>query len=94
MQFEWDEAKDLTNQHKHGINFELASLVFFDPLRIERYGGRENYGEDRWITIGLIEPALLYVVYTLRGDDDEIIRLISARKANAQERRSYYQAQT
>lgn len=94
MQFEWDEAKDLTNQHKHGINFELASLVFFDPLRIERYDGRENYGEDRWITIGLVEPALLYVVYTLRGDDDEIIRLISARKANAQERRSYYQAQT
>lgn len=93
MQFEWDETKDLSNQHKHGINFELASLVFFDPLRIERYDGRENYGEDRWITIGLVEPALLYVVYTLRGDDDEVIRLISARKANAQERSTYYQAQ-
>lgn len=92
MQFEWDEAKDLSNQHKHGINFELASLVFFDPLRIERYDGREGYGEDRWITIGLIEPALLYVVYTLRGEDDQIIRLISARKANAQERNTYYQA--
>lgn len=93
MQFEWDEAKDLSNQHKHGINFELASLVFFDPLRIERHDGRENYEEDRWITIGLVEPALLYVVYTLRGDDDEIVRLISARKANAQERSRYYQAQ-
>jgi hypothetical protein len=37
MQFEWDDAKDASNQRKHGINFDLASLVFFDPLRIERY---------------------------------------------------------
>lgn len=92
MQFEWDDAKDASNQHKHGINFELASLVFFDPLRIERYDGREHYGEDRWITIGLVDPTLLYVVYTLRGQDDETIRLISARKANESEKRAYYQA--
>ncbi|OQX11653.1 MAG: hypothetical protein BWK73_16980 [Thiothrix lacustris] len=92
MQFEWDDAKDTSNQHKHGINFDLASLVFFDPSRIERYDGREHYGEDRWITIGLVNPALLYVVYTLRVQDDETIRLISARKANESERRAYYQA--
>ncbi|WP_422330412.1 BrnT family toxin [Thiothrix eikelboomii] len=92
MQFEWHEAKDTSNQRKHGISFELASLVFFDPLRIEYYDGRETYGEDRWITIGLVHPAMLYVVYTLRGENDENIRLISARKANENERRSYYQA--
>ncbi len=92
MQFEWDDAKDASNQRKHGINFDLASLVFFDPLRIERYDGREQYNEDRWITIGLVNPALLYVVYTLRGQDDEIIRLISARKANESETRAYHQA--
>ncbi len=94
MQFEWNYTKDLSNQRKHGISFELASLVFFDPQRIERYDGRENYGEDRWITIGLVNPVLLYVVYTLRGEDDEIIRVISARKANENERRAYYQTNT
>lgn len=94
MQFEWDDAKDLSNQRKHGISFDLASLVFFDAQRIERYDGRENYGEDRWITIGLVNPALLYVVYTLRGEADETIRVISARKANESERRAYYQANT
>lgn len=92
MQFEWDDAKDASNQRKHGIPFELASLVFFDPLRIERYDDRQAYGEDRWITIGLVQPAMLYVVYTLRGHDDETIRLISARKANESERQAYYQA--
>ena len=94
MQFEWDDAKDLSNQRKHGISFDLASLVFFDSQRIERYDGRENYGEDRWVTIGLVNPALLYVVYTLRGENDETIRVISARKANESERRAYYQANT
>lgn len=66
--------------------------MFFDPLRIERYDDRQAYGEDRWITIGLVQPAMLYVVYTLRGHDDETIRLISARKANESERQAYYQA--
>jgi uncharacterized protein len=94
MQFEWDDAKDAINQRKHGISLELASLVFFDPLRIERYDERNDYGEYRWITIGLVHPAILYVVYTLRGADDEIIRLISARKANESEQRAYHQANT
>ena len=47
------------------------------------------YGEDRWKTVGLVEPVLLTVVYTIRGNDGEIIRLISARKADAYERAQY-----
>lgn len=78
--------------YEAALSFELASLVFFDPLRIERYDDRESYGEERWITIGRVAPALLYVVYTLRGENDEIIRLISARTANENERRTYHQA--
>lgn len=92
MQFEWDDNKDASNQKKHDVSFDLASRVFFDPMRIERYDERESYGEDRWITVGLVQPAMLYVVYTLRGEDGEVIRLISARKANDSERRAYYQA--
>ena len=50
---------------------------------------RDAHGEDRWKTVGLVEPALLAVVYTVRGEDGETIRLISARKADAHEREQY-----
>ena len=50
---------------------------------------REDYGEDRWITLGGVESALLVVVYTLRDEGGEVIRLISERRANAQERQAY-----
>ena len=69
--------------------FEDAALVFLDSNRIENLDGHEAYGEDRWKTLGLVEPALLAVVYTLRGSNGEIIRIISARKADSHERKSY-----
>jgi len=90
MELEWDAAKAQWNLQKHGIAFEDAERVFYDAGRIERYDGREDYGEDRWITIGQAYEAILYVVYTVR--DEEAIRLISARNANAYERQHYYQA--
>ena len=71
------------------MSFELAFRVFLDPNRIERCDDREDYGEDRWITIGAVDPVLLVVVYTVRDDDGKVIRLISARRANAQEKRAY-----
>lgn len=89
MEFEWNLEKARANQRKHGVSFEDAARVFLDPSRIETFDGREAYGEDRWKTVGLVEPALLAVVYTLRGKDDNIIRLISARKADAYERAQY-----
>lgn len=88
MQFEWDKLKAERNERKHGITFRAASRVFLDLNRIESYDGRGDYGEDRWITIGSVENYVLYVVYAVR--DDEVIRLISARKANETERQSYY----
>ena len=71
------------------MNFEDAAQVFLDPNRIETFDGRDAYGEDRWKTVGLVEPALLAVAYTIRGNDDEVIRLISARKADAHECAQY-----
>jgi uncharacterized DUF497 family protein len=65
-----------------------------DPQRIETVDDRENYGEDRWKTVGLVEPALLAVVYTVRGKDGNLIRLISARKADAHEHEQYREVQT
>ncbi|MDR1709924.1 MAG: BrnT family toxin [Candidatus Accumulibacter sp.] len=89
MELEWDAAKAVRNLKKHGVAFEDAEHVFHDDERIETYDRREDYGEDRWATIGRASSALLYVVYTVR--DGEIIRIISARKANASEQKQYRQ---
>ena len=90
MELEWDAAKAALNLKKHGIAFEDAALVFYDLGRIETYDDFEDYGEDRWAIIGLARSTLLYVVCTFRYE--ETIRLISARKANANERKQYREA--
>ena len=89
MRVSWDRNKNSSNQRKHRVSFEVAARVFLDPRRIEMYDDREDYGEDRWITIGAVEAAVLVVVYTVRDEGGEVIRLISARRANAQEKRAY-----
>ena len=69
MELEWDADKATRNLKKHGVSFEDAELVFYDSGRAEAYDGREDYGEDRWATIGLAYSAVLYVVYTVRDED-------------------------
>jgi uncharacterized protein len=86
MKFEWDEAKRLSNIRKHGVDFSEAKAVFFDPNAVELLDEREDYGEERTITIGLAAPGLLMVVSTQRSDG---YRLISARRANKSESRVY-----
>ena len=83
---EWDENKNKINIQKHGISFETAALVFADEERIEYYDEIHSVNEDRYIVLGCVQ-GILYVVYTMRG---EAARLISARMANAIERRIYY----
>ena len=89
MEFEWNTDKAEINLRKHRVSFEDAARVFLDPDRIETFDGRNEYGEDRWKTLGLVEPAVLAVVYTVRSKGDEVIRLISARKADSHERAQY-----
>ncbi len=91
MDFEWDERKARLNLKRHKVAFEDAVWVFSDKNRIEAHDGRDNYGEDRWVTVGMAGPVLLSVAYTVRGEDREVIRLISARKATKSERKSYNQ---
>lgn len=90
MKLEWDADKAALNLQKHSVAFEDAELVFYDVGRIEHYDGREDYGEDRWATIGLATWSILYVVYTIRGE--ESIRIISARKAIPYEQKQYREA--
>jgi len=92
MRIEWDDDKDIANRAKHGVSFEVAKLVFDDPLHIsvqDRFEG----DEERWRTIGLVGGVvLLLVAHTYRGSDaGEVVRIISARKASKRERVGYEQ---
>jgi uncharacterized protein len=86
--FEWDGTKAAKNYATHGVSFEAAREVFKDPFAIEWLDDRESYGEDRFVIIGMVESRLLYVAYTMRG---EVIRISSARGAEAYERRRYHE---
>ncbi len=88
MKFEWDEAKAAANILKHKVYFSSAVEVFFDPYCLD-YHDAYYEGEERRIIIGRIVSQLLMVVYTERGSNNEVIRIISARKANKHEQRAY-----
>ncbi len=84
--FEWDEAKSRSNARKHGLSFENAVRVFEQP-HLAQLDTRQEYGEDRWIAVGLIGLIVCIVVYSDRTDrhDTRTIRIISARKATRHE---------
>lgn len=89
--FEWDPSKAESNLRKHKISFEVATRAFADPFaRVEQ--DRMENGEYRWQTLGWVEGHLLLLVaHTVRDDEDgtEIIRIISARRAEPKERTRY-----
>jgi hypothetical protein len=88
--FEWDENKNEANIKKHGISFESAKLVFDDPYVIA-FPERIVDGEERWLAFGSLDGIVIPAVAHTIGDDcdNEVIRIISARKASASERRQY-----
>jgi hypothetical protein len=88
-EFEWVDDKAARNLADHGVSFEAARDVFDDAFAIEREDLREDYGEDRYTIIGMVDGRLIFVAYTLRGDR---IRIIMARYAEPFERRLYYDA--
>jgi uncharacterized DUF497 family protein len=90
VRFEWDEAKAESNRRKHRVPFETAVRVFDDPQFL-LFQDREVDGEERWNAIGMVGDALvLAVAHTARSEDgQEIVRIISARKASRWERRVY-----
>jgi uncharacterized protein len=90
IRFEWDADKAAANIRKHGLGFETAALVFADPFALalqDRFEG----GEHRWQTIGALHSELiLLVAHTVRDEhEEEVIRIISARKADRKERKIY-----
>jgi uncharacterized protein len=88
LEFEWHEAKAEANFFAHGVSFDLAKTVFNDPFAIERLDDREDYGEERFVMIGMAEGnVLLFVAYTER---EERIRIISARRTTQNEQEDYF----
>lgn len=86
--FEWDDTKAATNFVDHGVSFERACLVFSDPFAVGEIDDREDYGEERFTVVGMVEGVLIFVAYTERGTR---LRIISARRAVKHEQDDYYQ---
>jgi hypothetical protein len=86
MEFEWDTAKDKSNQDKHGISFEEIKEIFLYAMSV-KIDTRFDYGETRYIGIGRNDKDNLFtVVFTYR---DSKIRIISARSSNKKEKKIY-----
>lgn len=90
MRFEWDPEKARSNFVKHGVAFDLAALIFDDPMAVSVFD-RVVDGEERWRTVGRAGAAtILFVVHTWLDDDGEVcVRIISARRADRMEIRAY-----
>ena len=86
MQVEWDEAKREENLRKHGIDF-VGVEALFEGLTATIEDDRLDYGEQRFVTFGVMEGRVVAVVHTEQSDT---IRIISIRKATKREEQSYY----
>ena len=87
MKFDWDERKNTANIRKHGIEFGDAVEMFNHPMLVA-LDTRKEYGEDRWIGIGVLRKIIAVVVY-IEWEDEETIRILSARKATKREGKEY-----
>jgi uncharacterized protein len=89
MKFEWDVAKNRANIRKHGFDFADAEKMFRGML-IVFLDTREDYGEERWLGLGIIGNLVAAIIFATRGP--ETIRIISLRKADNEERQEYEKA--
>lgn len=88
VKFEWDDAKDLSNQQKHGLSFQEARRLFESGVDyLEIFDAEHSESEDRFIAIGAIDRRLVVVVYT--EPEEGVVRIIGARLANKREQALY-----
>ncbi len=86
MRFEWDEAKRRANIRKHGIDFVDVPRVF-RGVTVTIEDTRFDYAETRFVTLGLLKGRVVVVVHT---EPEDVIRIISARKATKNEEKNYF----
>jgi len=89
IRFEWDQRKERRNRQRHGVGLDEASTVFADTLSITIPDPDHSEGEERWVTMGFSHRQRLLVVVHTEEDEQQIIRIISARPADPDERREY-----
>jgi hypothetical protein len=87
MKFEWDETKRQTNLRDHKLDFAEAEIVF-SGITFTFEDDRFEYGEDRYITLGLLRETVVVIAHTERNDT---VRMISMRKATRNEQRLYFE---
>jgi hypothetical protein len=89
MQFEWDEDKARINQQKHGVTFDEAKTVFDDADALQIFDPDHSESEDRFIMLGMSAVLRILVVCHCYRANDDVIRIISARKATRNESSTY-----
>ena len=89
IKFEWDPAKDSINRNKHGISFDEAKTVFYDENAVIIHDPEHSIDEERFIMLGVSVLSRVVVVVHCYREEDQIIRLISARKATKKESTQY-----
>lgn len=89
IQFEWDKVKSETNAQKHNVSFEEAKTVFYDPDALIVHDPDHSDDEDRFVILGISQYLKLIVVCHCYRSNEEVIRIISARKANRDEIKQY-----
>ena len=90
MEFEWNETKRRANARKHGVDFEDAATIFDGKVVIVS-DDRFDYGEDRYVALGLLKGQVIKVIVVVYTERGEKIRMISARKAMKHEETFYFQ---
>ncbi|MBS1254734.1 MAG: hypothetical protein MAG581_00530 [Deltaproteobacteria bacterium] len=90
IRFEWDERKNRENQRKHKVSFEEAQSVFLDENAVRYFDPDHSQDEDRFLMFGMSFTLRVLVVCHCYRQDDSVIRIISARKADKQEQSDYW----
>lgn len=87
--FQWDENKNAINKNKHGLSFEEAKEVFYDENAVLFDDPDHSVGEERFLIIGMTVSQKILLVSHCYRDNDNVIRIISARKATKNEKKTY-----
>ena len=89
IEFEWDTAKANSNKKKHGVSFEEARSVFYDEFAVQFFDVDHSESEERFLMLGFCDEARLLIVCHCEVGRDNLIRIISARKATKNESKFY-----
>ncbi len=89
IKFEWNESKAQSNKKKHGVTFEEAQSVFYDDFAVQFFDEKNSKIEDRFLLLGHSNKSRILLICHCERERGNLIRIISARKATAKERKLY-----